>query len=178
MDNIELLKYPIGKFQKPASLTQKDRKELIKSIRKLPKRLSKTVDGLSEEQLNTPYRPGGWTVAQVVHHLTDSHVNSYIRFKWALTEDTPMIKAYDENLWSESPDAMSSDISSSLQLLKGLHKRWTLVLTNMTEQDYARELSHPEWSSNLTLDTMLALYGWHCDHHLAHVRELVKREGW
>jgi uncharacterized damage-inducible protein DinB len=178
MDHIESLKYPIGKFQKPASLSQNDRIELIKSIRKLPKRLTKAVEYLSDEQLNTPYRPGGWTVAQVVHHLPDSHVNSYIRFKWALTEDTPMIKAYDENLWSETPDATSTDISASLQLLKGLHKRWTRVLTNMSERDYARELSHPEWSNNLSLDTMLALYAWHCDHHLAHVRELIKRKGW
>lgn len=178
MENIESLKYPIGKFQRPTALTQQDRIKLIKSIQKLPKRLTKTVEYLSEEQLNTPYRPGGWTVAQVVHHLPDSHVNSYIRFKWALTEDTPIIKAYDEKLWSETPDATTTDIKSSLQLLKGLHKRWSRVLTNMTEQDYARELSHPEWSSNLSLDTMLALYSWHCDHHLAHVQELVKREGW
>ncbi len=178
MENIESLKYPIGKFQRPTALTQQDRIKLIKSIQKLPKRLTKTVEYLSEEQLNTPYRPGGWTVAQVVHHLPDSHVNSYIRFKWALTEDTPIIKAYDENLWSKTPDATTTDIKSSLQLLKGLHKRWSRVLTNMTEQDYARELSHPEWSSYLSLDTMLALYSWHCDHHLAHIRELVKRERW
>jgi len=129
MENIESLKYPIGKFQRPTALTQQDRIKLIKSIQKLPKRLTKTVEYLSEEQLNTPYRPGGWTVAQVVHHLPDSHVNSYIRFKWALTEDTPIIKAYDENLWSKTPDATTTDIKSSLQLLKGLHKRWSNCLT-------------------------------------------------
>ena len=178
MDNIESLKYPIGKFQRPDSLSLEDRKELIKSIRKLPKRLTKAVEYLSEEQLSTPYRPGGWTVAQVVHHLADSHVNSYIRFKWALTEDTPMIKAYDENLWAVTDDASSTEIKYSLQLIKGLHKRWTRVLSNMTEQDFSRELAHPEWSNNLSLDTMLALYSWHCDHHLAHVRELAKRKGW
>jgi len=178
MANIEKLKYPIGKFERPGKLSKKDRAQMIKTIRRLPKRLSKVLEGLDEKQLNTPYRKGGWTVAQVVHHLADSHINSYVRFKWTLTEDTPMIKAYDETLWAVTDDAKSIDISASLQILKGIHKRWAAVMEQMSKSDFDRELAHPEWTKNLSLHTMLALYAWHSDHHLAHITELGKRMKW
>ena len=178
MANIEKLKYPIGKFERPGKLSKKERAQMIKAIKRLPKRLSKAVEGLSEKQLNTPYRKGGWTVAQVVHHLADSHINSYVRFKWTLTEDTPMIKAYDETLWAVTDDAKSTDISASLQILKGIHKRWGIVLDQMSKSDFDRELAHPEWSKNLSLHTMLALYAWHSKHHVAQITELTKRKNW
>ncbi len=176
--NIEKLKYPIGKFNNPGQLTKTQRVKMIKSIKKLPKRLTKVVDNMSQEQLSTPYRKGGWTVAQVVHHLADSHINSYVRFKWALTEDTPMIKAYDETLWADTQDAKSLNVKYSLQILKGVHNRWSTVMELMSEDDYNRQLAHPEWKDKLSLHTMLALYSWHSKHHLAHITELAKRKKW
>ena len=176
--DIEKLKYPIGKFDRSKEMTPKRRQKCIKTIGRYPKKLKRVVSTLSEEQLNTPYRPDGWTVRQVVNHLADSHINSYIRFRWALTEETPMIKAYDEKSWAELPDAKYGSVKDSLTILKGVHARWFSLLTEMSDMDFKKELSHPDWNSNLSLDTMLSLYTWHCNHHMAHITELIKRENW
>jgi Mycothiol maleylpyruvate isomerase N-terminal domain. len=176
--DIEKLKYPIGKFQKKVSIDDADRARMIADIKSFPQRLTTLVTELSEDQLNTPYRPDGWTVRQLVHHLADSHVNSYIRFRWALTEDTPTIKAYEEKSWAELPDAKGAHIKFSLNLLKAIHARWTLLLERMTKEDFSRELSHPEWQANLSLDDMLQVYQWHCEHHLNHIIALIEREQW
>lgn len=176
--DIEQLKYPIGKFERQATLSTEERAALIANIKSFPQRLTTVIMELNEEQLNTPYRPEGWTVRQVVHHAADSHINSYVRFRWALTEETPIIKAYDQTSWAELSDAKSAPIKFSLNLLKAVHARWTLLLGQMSEEEFARELSHPEWKNNLSLDDMLQLYSWHCDHHLAHITSLIEREGW
>lgn len=176
--NIEKLKYPIGKFDSKRKASDKNIAKWKKTIRKFPKRLKKVVATLSIAQLNTPYRPDGWTVKQVVHHLADSHVNSYVRFKWSLTEDTPIIKAYDERLWAELVDANDDNLTHSMTIIKGVHGRWSDVMDQMERVDFNKELSHPEWKNNLSLNTMLSLYAWHCDHHLAHITELIKRNNW
>ena len=143
-----------------------------------PAEMEAAVRGLSASQLNTPYRPEGWTARQVVHHVADSHINAYVRFKLALTEDGPTIKPYDEAKWAELPDSKSDLVAQSLTLLEMLHKRWHFLLTHMQQSDFLRKLNHPEWDSPLTLDAMLALYAWHGKHHAAHITELRKREGW
>jgi len=176
--DIEQLKYPIGKFERKESISSEERAVLVANLKSFPQRLTTVVMELSEEQLNAPYRPEGWTVRQLVHHLADSHINSYVRYRWTLTEDTPEIKAYDQTSWAELPDAANAPIKFSLNLLKAIHARWTLLLERMSESDFAKELSHPEWKNNLSLDDMTQLYSWHCDHHLAHITSLIQREGW
>lgn len=136
-----------------------------------PARLRAAVSGLSEPQLDTPYRPGGWTVRQVVHHLPDSHINSYVRFKLALTEDTPTIKPYDEALWAKLPDAVATPIETSLRLMEGLHGRWVGLLESMSDTDFSRAFRHPEIGM-VRLDQNLALYAWHGKHHVAHINSL------
>jgi hypothetical protein len=173
------LQYPIGKFKRPTGpLTSSQRQTAIRSIAATPENLRAAIAGLSEYQLNTEYRPGGWTVRQVVHHVPDSHMNAYLRFKWALTEDTPMIKPYDEAKWAELDDGKSKLVEESLSLLEALHKRWVFLLSSMQPADFERALNHPEWEKPGTLDVMLALYEWHGKHHVAHITELRKREGW
>jgi hypothetical protein len=176
--DIEKLKFPIGKFIAPQEIDSKARKSMIKDIEDLPKILKKVTKNLSKEQLDTPYRPDGWTVRQVVHHLADSHVNSYIRFRWTLTENEPEIKAYNEKLWAEVYDAKNEDIKLSLMLLTGLHARWTSLLKEMDEKTYKKQLIHPDYPRKLSLNLMTALYSWHCRHHTAHITELIKRKGW
>ena len=151
---------------------------MIIEIAAAPAEMEAAVRGLSASQLNTPYRPEGWTARQVVHHVADSHINAYVRFKLALTEDVPTIKPYDEAKWAELPDSKSDLVAQSLTLLEMLHKRWHFLLTHMQQSDFLRKLNHPEWDSPLTLDAMLALYAWHGKHHAAHITELRKREGW
>jgi hypothetical protein len=174
---LESLQYPIGKFHAPEPCHPEQRNEWIKAISCLPSGLSAVVQDLSERQLDTPYRPDGWSVRQVVHHVADSHMNSVIRFRWALTEDVPLIKAYDEALWAQLPDAASLAPQVSLDLLDGLHRRWTALLTQMTDADFERRLRHPE-SGELSLNKMLALYAWHGQHHVAHIAKLRDRMGW
>ncbi len=171
------LRYPIGRFQKEATLTAARRAELISSIAKLPAGLRLAVQGLSAEQLGTPYRPDGWTVRQVVHHLPDSHLNAYVRFKLALTEQEPTIKPYDEKQWAELPDSRMAPVEVSLLLLEKLHERWALLLRSLSGSDFARTFRHPE-TGVLTLDTQLGLYEWHGRHHLAHITSLQERMGW
>ena len=161
-------RYPIGKFSFPESTTPEQRREYIREIAEAPARLRAAVAGLSEEQLDTPYRPGGWTVRQVVHHLPDSHINSYVRFRLALTEETPTIKPYDEALWAKLPDAVGTPIETSLALLEALHGRWVRLLESMSDADFSRAFRHPELGM-IRLDQNLALYAWHGKHHVAHI---------
>jgi hypothetical protein len=176
--DLDKLRYPIGKLDTTQKQNAENRAKWKRIIRKFPKRLKKTIASLNGEQLSIPYRPDGWTVRQVVNHLADSHVNSYIRFRWALTEEAPVIKAYHEQLWAELPDAKYGNVKPSLDILKGVHSRWSRLLDEMSEEDYQRELGHPEWKNNLSLGFMLSLYAWHCEHHLAHITNLIKSEGW
>jgi uncharacterized damage-inducible protein DinB len=162
------LQYPVGKYQPPDIIDEAQRSQWIGQIEALPSELAAALEGLTAEQLNTPYRAGGWTVRQVVHHLADSHMNSQIRFRWALTEEAPLIKAYQESLWAELPDARTLPVKVSLDLLAALHARWTALLRQMTEADYQRRLRHPA-SGETDLNRMLGLYAWHGRHHTAHI---------
>jgi DinB superfamily len=170
------LRYPIGKFQRVETLTPDQRREFIDAIAETPARLNAAVSGLNAEQLDTPYRPGGWTVRQVAHHLPDSHMNAFTRFKLALTEDVPTIKPYDEARWAELADA-KGPIEPSLALLENLHKRWVVLLRSLGATEWARKFRHPELGL-LTLDQTLAIYGWHGRHHVAHITGLRERNGW
>jgi len=171
------LRYPIGRADRRPSLTPAERRSAIDALAAAPEALRVAVHGLNDEQLDTEYRPGGWTVRQLVHHVADSHLNAYIRLKLGLTEDNPTIKPYDEAAWAKLEDARSTPIETSLSLLDHLHDRWIRVLRAMSPSDFARTLHHPE-SGTLTLDQMLALYEWHGRHHTAHVTSLRERNGW
>ena len=171
------LRYPIGKFEAPKTMTAELRHELISQIAEAPSQLREAVAGLNPQQLNTPYREGGWTVCQVVHHVPDSHLNAYVRFKLAVTENEPTIKPYDEARWAVLPDASESDIEVSLALLDALHRRWTLFLRSLKEQQFQRTFHHPEIGV-MSLDRTLASYAWHGRHHIAHIYALRKRRGW
>lgn len=171
------LRYPIGKFEAPKTMTADLRDELISRIAEAPSQLRTAVTGLSSQQLNTPYRDGGWTVIQVVHHLPDSHMNAYIRCKLAVTENAPTIKPYDETRWAELQDASGLDIEVSLVLLEALHRRWVVFLQSLTEEQCQCIFHHPE-TGVMSLDHTLALYAWHGRHHVAHITALRKRMGW
>ena len=171
------LKYPIGKFKFPGEISPSDRERFIREIAETPAQLRAAVKGLSDAQLDTPYRPGGWTLRQVVHHIPDSHVNSYVRFKLASTEDNPTIRTYEEQLWAELPEAKSGPVGMSLDLLDALHVRWVAHLRNLGPKDFARAFVHPELGP-VPLDKALALYAWHGRHHVAHVTSLRTRQGW
>jgi uncharacterized damage-inducible protein DinB len=172
------LRYPVGRFDFDGPLSEADYPKLIGAIAETPGALRSAVAGLSRDQLETRYRPGGWTVKQVVHHVPDSHTNAYTRFKLALTEDEPTIKTYDEAAWAELPDSQQVPIEVSLDLLDALHVRWVTLLRSMDAADFRRGLRHPEHGRVLTLAQMLALYAWHGRHHVAHITSLRKREGW
>jgi DinB family protein len=171
------LRYPVGRFHRPASLTPEQRRAAIADIAATPARLREAVHGLTDAQLDTPYRPDGWTVRQVVHHVPDSHMNAYTRFKLALTEDTPTIKPYDEAAWAKLEDARSTPIETSLSILDGVHDRLNRILNAMSSADFERTLNHPE-SGIMSLDQLLAMYQWHGKHHVAHIRNLRSRSGW
>jgi uncharacterized damage-inducible protein DinB len=171
-------RYPIGKLQPPADFTPDTRRAMIAQIAEAPERLRDALRDLGPEQLRTPYRPGGWTVAQVVHHLADSHMNAYVRFKLALTEGTPTIKPYKEERWAELADASSTEIEPSIRLIEGLHARWVAMLRTLTLEDWARTFLHPEQGREVSLDRNLAIYSWHGRHHVAHITELRRRMGW
>lgn len=167
------LRFPIGRFQRPATPLDADaRASLIADIEQLPQQIRAAVDALGPGRLDTPYRPGGWTARQVVHHVPDSHLNAYVRFKLTLTEPTPTIRPYDETAWAELPEARTADPELSLALLDALHRRWALMLRSMTDVEFARHYVHPELGSTYTLDVALALYSWHGRHHTAHIRSL------
>ena len=170
-------RYPIGKFSYDGLPTEEQRKKLIDDIAQAPAALRAAVRGLSPQQIETPYRDGGWTVRQVVHHVPDSHMNAYIRFKLALTEDEPTIKPYMEDRWATLPDTQAAPLEVSLALLDALHDRWVCLLRSMQPQDWQRTFRHPELGV-MPLEKTLALYAWHGRHHVAHITELRKRMGW
>jgi len=174
---MEDLSYPIGKFKAEAVLSNQKRIECIDQIAAAPSAVRQAVKNLSPEQLDTPYRPGGWTVRQVAHHIPDSHMNAYMRFRLALTEEQPLIKPYEQKLWAELPDAKSADVEMSLAMLEGLHKRWVALLRAMKPEDFKRTFKHPESGVNV-LENVLQMYAWHGRHHVAHVTSLRKRMGW
>lgn len=171
------LRYPIGPFVFTGNLTSEERQALIDEIAATPEKMRAAVAGLSHEQLETPYRPGGWTVRQVVHHVPDSHLNSYLRFKLAMTEEHPTIKAYDESVWANLDDARNAPVDISLDLLESLHRRWVLFLRSLKDQDFARTFNHPELGS-VSVEKNVALYAWHGQHHVAHITSLRERMGW
>jgi uncharacterized damage-inducible protein DinB len=179
MNSDDALRYPTGRFERPTRpLDSAQRRDMIDTIARTPGEFRAAIRGLSDSQLDTAYRPGGWTVRQVVHHVPDSHMNAFIRFKLALTEDTPTIKPYDEAAWAKLSDARETPIETSLTLLTSLHERWVGLLRSMSPSDYSRKLNHPDWEAPLSLDTMLALYSWHGPHHTAHVTRLRQRMNW
>jgi hypothetical protein len=175
---LQNLKYPIGEFKIKQSITPDDIKWYINTIELFPAKIKQAVAGLTDEQLDTRYRPEGWTIRQVIHHVTDSHINSYTRFKLALTEDTPEILPYHEELWAELPEAKSGPLELSIPLLEALHKRWTAMLKNISPPALKRRLYHPGTKTEMTIESLMSLYSWHCDHHLAHIIRLKKQKNW
>jgi hypothetical protein len=170
-------RFPIGEFLYQGPPTADQKQQFLDEIERAPANLRAAVAGLSDQQLDTPYRDGGWTVRQVVHHVPDSHMNSYVRFKLALTEDSPTIKPYMENLWAELPEAKSAPIEVSLSLLENLHGRWMLLLRSLKPEDWKKTFRHPELGP-MDLEKTLALYAWHGKHHVAHVTKLRERMKW
>ena len=163
------LRYPIGRFERPAAATPELRREWIDTIAAAPARYREAVRGLSDAQLDTAYRPEGWTVRQVIHHVADSHINAYVRTHWVLTEDRPTIKAYDEKGWAELPDATTAPIEVSLALIAATHQRWTLLLQSLPDEAFDRELVHPQ-NGPMTLDKLVHMYAWHGRHHTGHLQ--------
>jgi uncharacterized damage-inducible protein DinB len=172
----ENLRFPVGKFQE-VIVTKELRSQFIKTIEELPKQLREACSSLSDQQLETQYRPDGWTIKQVVHHVADSHAQSLSRFKLGLTEDSPTIKPYAEDEWAKLADGNHAPIELSLSIIDGVHGRWAILLNSMTDEDFAKKLNHPE-RGLYDLDYFLSLYDWHSRHHLAHINELKKRNGW
>ena len=171
------LAYPTGKFTKPTEFTPELRASWIAAIASTPAEFRAAVSGLNDEQLDTPYRPGGWTVRQVVHHVPDSHVNAYVRFKLALTEDVPTVKPYDEAAWALLEDVKSTPVETSLTFLDVVHDRWLRIIRSLDQAAFERRYRHPD-TGNHSLDYMLAMYAWHGRHHTAHVTRLRERMGW
>jgi hypothetical protein len=172
------LRYPIGKFTYDGAMTDARRAACVARIAAAPAALRAAVAGLTDPQLDTPYRPDGWTVRQVVHHVPDSHMNAYVRFRLALTENTPTIKPYEEARWAELTDARTLPVEVSLGLLEALHVRWTALLRGLGAAEGARQVRHPEYDRLMTLDELVAMYAWHGEHHVAHVTSLRARNGW
>lgn len=170
-------RYPVGKYEEPAKVTPELRTRAIQEIAATPGKLRAAVKGLNDAQLETPYREGGWTVRQVVHHVADSHMNSYVRFRLALTETEPTIKPYEESAWAKLEDAAHAPIEVSLRLLEPLHERWVRLLRSVKPEEFSRTFRHPEHGAR-TIDWMLFLYEWHGKHHTAHITELRKQKGW
>jgi hypothetical protein len=175
---LEQLRYPVGRFTPPESITPRMRTEFIADVAALPSRMRAAVNGLTPEQLAVPYRDGGWSSHQVAHHVSDSHMNAFIRFKLALTQDMPTICAYDQGKWAELADVRRVPVSTAVALLESLHERWVAVLQAMEDADFAREYFHPEQEKKWRLDTALALYAWHSRHHVAQITGLKARHGW
>ncbi|WP_445755916.1 YfiT family bacillithiol transferase [Polaribacter sp.] len=176
--DIEKRKYPIGKFVKPTTITNYMIKMWISDISTFPKRLLSVVENLTDVQLDTPYRPDGWTIRQVIHHCADSHMNSLTRLKLALTENQPTIKPYYEERWAELFDTKNMPIEPSLKMISGIHERWVVLLNNLTEDQYARTFINPEHGKTFRVDENIGVYAWHCNHHLAHIIGTIQRNSW
>jgi len=173
MTDLDTLRYPVGKFARVAPpLDRATRETHFVTIERLPANFRSLVDPLTESQLETPYRPGGWTIRQVVHHVPESHMNAYVRMKLALTEDAPTIKTYEEQLWAELPDVKACPVDVSLRLLEALHQRWVVLLRTLPESGLARTFRHAEWGL-VTVDEAVAMYAWHCRHHTAHIQQAL-----
>ena len=177
-DKLDPLRYPIGKFQPPEHISRKQLTEWIQELEILPSRYQDLVAQLEEEQLETPYREGGWTVRQVVHHVADSHHNSYVRFKWALTEESPVIKPYDEKGWAALFDSQTSPVQFSLDHLRVVHTKLVFLLRGLTSEQLKREFIHPEGQVRTSLEENIGRYVWHGKHHYAHIENLLIRKGW
>lgn len=172
------IRYPVGAFSQPAlPLSRMERNSLIADVAQTPERLRRAVTGLSDEQMEVPYRPDGWTSRQVAHHLADSHMNGWIRLKLALTETEPLVWLYDEGEWAKLPDVQETPVETSLDLLESLHRRWVVLWESLSESQFARTLRHPEFGV-MRVDQLLALYAWHGRHHVAHITSLRERRGW
>ena len=172
------LRYPIGRFAYDGAMSDERRAACVQRIAAAPAGVRSAVQSLDDRRLDTPYRPGGWTVRQVVHHLPDSHLNAYTRIRLALTEETPTIKSYEEARWAELPDARSAPVQSSVTLLEALHARWVLLLAALGATDVTRGFHHPEHGRVMTIDELIAFYAWHGEHHMAHITSLRQRMGW
>ena len=175
---LEQLKFPIGKFEKPTTITKDDLLNWISEISTFPSRLKNEVNHLTNQQLDTKYRPEGWTIRQVVHHCADSHMNSLMRLKVTLTEDQPTVKPYYEERWAELADSKNMPIEPSLKMIEGIHERWAVLLNNLSESDYSKIFIHPEHGKAFRIDENIGMYAWHCNHHLAHITETKKRNNW
>lgn len=173
----EDLRFPIGDFQISTEVTPEMREKFIRTIAELPLKIRAALRDLEDEQINTPYRPEGWTVRQLVHHIADSHINSFCRFKLGLSEDTPTIKPYDEASWAEMADVKNAPIDLSLGIIDGIHARWAMLLKSMSDEDFERKINHPQ-RGTMSLNSMLALYDWHSRHHTAHITNLRERNNW
>lgn len=175
---LEQLKYPIGKFEQPVTITKDILSQWISDISSFPTRLKNEVNHLTDEQLDTQYRPNGWTIRQVIHHCADSHMNSLTRLKLALTEDQPTIKPYFEERWAELIDSKKMPITPALKMIEGIHERWTALLNHLTEEENSRIFIHPEHGKTFRIDENIGVYAWHCNHHLAHITEAKKHNNW
>lgn len=171
-------RFPVGKFALEGQITAERREQWIVEVGETPARMRAAVHGLTEAQFDTPYREGGWTVRQLVHHVPDSHLNAYIRFKLALTEDNPTIKPYEEAKWAELADTRNTAVGVSLMMLDALHRRWVMLMRGLAEEDWTRTYFHPERKLKVRLDLALAEYAWHGRHHVAHITSLRDQMGW
>jgi hypothetical protein len=178
MEDMESLKYPIGKFSKPEIITPGHLDNWIRDLENLPEQLSKLISPLTNDQLQTAYRPEGWNIRQVVHHLADSHTNAFFRFKLALTEDHPVIKPYDQEKWAQCFDSTMVSVKPSLKIIEGIHQRWTMLLRTLTDKDWPRTFYHPERQKDFTLSETAGLYAWHGRHHYQQIHDLVVRMRW
>lgn len=172
------LRYPIGRFRRPSAVSDDDLRSWIDAVACLPSEVRRASEGLDPRQLDTPYRDGGWSTRQIVHHLADSHMNSLIRFRLALTEDAPTIRPYDQDAWAGLADGRSAEIEPSLAILSGVHARWAVLLKSFGSADWARAFVHPQAGRTIRLDVNLALYAWHGRHHVAQIERLRERHGW